>query len=114
MRPAKFLAQDVMYGLKRKKVLVQVLGIDEDVISITPPLTFGVDQVDRLVQALEEVFNEMAKSAVDEPPNSLAVVLEEGEAQQRQGSGVLLQQQQEQRWNQQIATGGEGDYDSMD
>ena len=51
-----------MYGLKRKKILVQIVGLDEDVISLTPPLTFSVQDADRFVDALGGVLDELAST----------------------------------------------------
>jgi len=62
-KSAKSLAQDVMYGLKQEKILVQIVGIDENVISITPPLTFSSEDADLLVDKLDQVLQRMAAAS---------------------------------------------------
>ena len=122
-----------MYGLKRKKVLVQIIGIDEDVISLTPPMTFGEEEVDRLVHALKEVLTELREDAdavsvvataaaaavATETPGGALEPVAEG------GGGLLMAPEEEEEpslrpphhhtWGKRLASIGQVEnYESMD
>ena len=55
--PAAGLAAEIMYGMKTKNILIQVTGRNQNVILITPPMCFNIENSRVFAQTLEEVLN---------------------------------------------------------
>ena len=49
------LASEIMFGMKTRQVLVAITGKQSNVILLTPPLCFTMENCRLLVAALEEV-----------------------------------------------------------
>ncbi|MDQ3890176.1 MAG: aminotransferase class III-fold pyridoxal phosphate-dependent enzyme [Actinomycetota bacterium] len=64
--PATGAARAVVNGLRERGVLVGLTGRDENVLKIRPPLVFGREHADRLVEALDDVLAEF-ESAIPFP-----------------------------------------------
>ena len=55
--PAAGLAAEIMYGMKTKNILIQVTGRNQNVILLTPPMCFNIENSRMFVQTLEEILN---------------------------------------------------------
>ncbi len=64
--PAIRAARAVVNGLRGRRVLVGLTGRDENVLKIRPPLVFGREHADHLVEALDDVLAR-AESAFPSP-----------------------------------------------
>ena len=51
------LASEIMFGMKTRQVLVAITGKQSNVILLTPPLCFTMENCRLLVAALEEVIS---------------------------------------------------------
>ena len=49
------LASEIMFGMKTRQVLVAITGKQSNIILLTPPLCFTMENCRLLVAALEEV-----------------------------------------------------------
>lgn len=58
-KPWRRLADELMYKMKERKVLVNVTGIHKNVITITPPLCFTLDNAMMVVKTLDELLEEI-------------------------------------------------------
>jgi len=54
--PAPDTASEIMFGLKTRQVLVAITGRDRNVILITPPMCFNMENCEVLVQAFQEAL----------------------------------------------------------
>jgi len=54
--PAPDTASEIMFGLKTRQVLVAITGRDRNVILITPPLCFNMENCQVLVEALQDIL----------------------------------------------------------
>jgi len=63
--PAANLAAEIMYGMKTKNILIQITGRNQNVILITPPMCFNIENSRMFVQTLEEILNVLGQ----EPPS---------------------------------------------
>lgn len=59
-QPAPDVADDVVNGLRDRRVLVSTSGPHEHVLKIRPPLVFGRSDADRLLAALDDTLGEVA------------------------------------------------------
>ena len=50
------LASEIMFGMKTRQVLVAITGKQSNIILLTPPLCFTMENCRLLVAALEEVI----------------------------------------------------------
>ena len=55
--PAAGLTAEIMFGMKTKNVLIQVTGRNQNVILLTPPMCFNIENSRMFVNTLEEVLN---------------------------------------------------------
>ena len=77
--PFRSLADELMYKMKERKVLVNVGGIYKNVVTLTPPLCFTLDNAQTFVKTLDELLEEIeAEEAVEEA--ALEPVVVEGSA----------------------------------
>ena len=78
--PAPDTASEIMFGLKNRQVLVAITGRDRNVILITPPLCFNMENCQVLVEAFQEILTSldqnqdkigynMIESELDKPAN---------------------------------------------
>ena len=51
------LASEIMFGMKTRQVLVAITGKQSNIILLTPPLCFTMENCRLLVAALEEVIS---------------------------------------------------------
>ena len=68
--PAANLAAEIMYGMKAKNILIQITGRNQNVILITPPMCFNIENSRMFVQTLEEVLNVLGQEHVRETSDS--------------------------------------------
>jgi len=54
--PAPDTASEIMFGLKTRQVLVAITGRDRNVILITPPLCFNMENCQVLVEAFQDIL----------------------------------------------------------
>merc|ERR1711936_102031 len=66
--PAANLAAEIMYGMKTKNVLIQITGRNQNVILITPPMCFNIENSRMFVQTLEEILNVLGQEPPSESP----------------------------------------------
>jgi len=66
--PAANLAAEIMYGMKTKNVLIQITGRNQNVILITPPMCFNIENSRMFVQTLEEILNVLGQEPPSENP----------------------------------------------
>jgi len=55
--PAAALTAEIMYGMKTKNIIIQVTGRNQNVILITPPMCFNIENSRKFAETLEEVLN---------------------------------------------------------
>ena len=55
--PAAGLAAEIMYRMKTKNILIQLTGRNQNVILLTPPMCFNIENSRMFVRTLEEVLN---------------------------------------------------------
>ena len=55
--PAAALTAEIMYGMKTKNIIIQVTGRNQNVILITPPMCFNIENSRMFVKTLEEILN---------------------------------------------------------
>jgi len=65
--PAGRLAAEIMFEMKAKNIVIQLTGRNQNVILITPPMCFNIENSRMFVQTLEEILNVLEQ----EPENSL-------------------------------------------
>jgi len=70
--PAGRLAAEIMFEMKAKNIVIQLTGRNQNVILITPPMCFNIENSRMFVQTLEEILNVLDK----EPENSLNLEFE--------------------------------------
>ncbi|XP_046443717.1 ethanolamine-phosphate phospho-lyase-like [Daphnia pulex] len=72
MKPATILANRILYLLKEEKVIVATQGEERNVIALTPPLCFTLDNARRVVEAFDKAFTKANQSEESEPvrPNT--------------------------------------------
>lgn len=68
--PAPHIATEVMYGLKLRNILVAVNGLHKNIILISPPMCFNMENSRRLVRALDEVLSALERN----PANNSVIV----------------------------------------
>ena len=56
--PAGHAAQEIMYGLKSRQIWTQITGRDRNVLLLTPPLCFTIEDGHSLVRALSLLLTE--------------------------------------------------------
>lgn len=59
MKPAANLAGRLLYKLKEEKVIVATQGEERNVISITPPLCFTLDNARRVIEAFDKALTKV-------------------------------------------------------
>jgi len=64
--PAKILAEEIMYKMKEKLILVAVNGIHQNVITLTPPLCLTLENANNFLKAFEEVVLSIDDSEICE------------------------------------------------
>ena len=62
--PARESARRVVNGLRQRGILVGVTGRDDNVLKIRPPLVFGREHADRLVETLDDVLASVRRAPV--------------------------------------------------
>lgn len=67
-RPNSPMAINIMYGLKAEKILVGISGKNRNVVFISPPMCFTMDNVRKLDSALDSVLAKYPPAAVPENP----------------------------------------------
>jgi len=78
--PAAALAAEIMYGMKTKNILIQVTGRNQNVILITPPMCFNIENSRMFVETLEEILNVLGlKQQRDNTPDSEPIKIDRGE-----------------------------------
>ena len=78
--PAAALAAEIMYGMKTKNILIQVTGRNQNVILITPPMCFNIENSRMFVESLEEILNVLGlKQQRDNTPDSEPIKIDRGE-----------------------------------
>lgn len=55
--PSPELASEIMYGLRVKNILVAITGYHKNILLITPPLCFNMENSRTLIKTLEEVIS---------------------------------------------------------
>jgi len=55
--PAGKLAAEIMYEMKTKNILIQLTGRSQNVILLTPPMCFNIENSRMFVQTLEEILD---------------------------------------------------------
>jgi len=60
--PAPELSTEVMYGLKNKNILVAITGKHRNIILISPPMCFNMENGRRLCKSLSEVLSMVEKN----------------------------------------------------
>lgn len=66
-QPAPDAADDIVNGLRDRRVLVSTSGPHEDVVKIRPPLVFARSDADRLLAALDETLTDLSRVGRAEP-----------------------------------------------
>eukprot|EP00088_Acartia_fossae_P032567 TRINITY_DN3332_c0_g2_i2.p1 TRINITY_DN3332_c0_g2~~TRINITY_DN3332_c0_g2_i2.p1 ORF type:complete len:563 (-),score=132.92 TRINITY_DN3332_c0_g2_i2:285-1973(-) len=61
--PSNEFASEVMYGLRKKQILVAITGFYKNIILITPPLCFNMENCRRLITTLDEVLTAVERKA---------------------------------------------------
>merc|ERR1711936_1160252 len=56
-KPNSPMAINIMYGLKAEKILVGICGKNRNVVFISPPMCFTMDNCRRLMAALDKVLS---------------------------------------------------------
>jgi len=64
--PSPKLAKEIMYGLKGRNVLVALAGRHVNIILITPPMCFNIENSRRLVKHLDEVLKSVERKRENE------------------------------------------------
>ena len=64
-KPASHLARAVVSQMQKRGVLVQTHGDEKCVVRLSPPLVIQQDQIDTVLNALAESFQEVTKSGVE-------------------------------------------------
>jgi len=72
--PAPALAAEVMYGLKNKNILVAITGVEKNILLLTPPMCFTIDNGRRLIKSLDEVLSTVMRNIETQP----VIVFREG------------------------------------
>jgi len=54
--PSADYASEIMYGLRVKNILVAITGVNKNIILVTPPLCFNMENSRRLISTLDEVI----------------------------------------------------------
>ena len=65
-KPWKRLAEELMYKMKERKVLVGVVGIFGNVVTVTPPLCFTLDNAKTIIETLDKLLEEIEEQEKDE------------------------------------------------
>lgn len=60
--PAPVIATEIMYGMKQKNVLVAITGKNKNIILITPPMCFNIENSRRLIRYMDEVFTTLERN----------------------------------------------------
>jgi len=61
--PSAEYASEIMYGLRVKNILVAITGYNKNILLITPPLCFNMENSRRLISTLDEVVSTVEKNA---------------------------------------------------
>ena len=78
--PAAGLAAEIMFGMKTKNILIQVTGRNQNVILLTPPMCFNIENSRMFVKTLEEVLNVLGlEQHREKTPDSDSIKIERGE-----------------------------------
>jgi len=77
-KPNSPMAINIMYGLKAEKILVGICGKNRNVVFISPPMCFTMDNCRRLMSALDKVLSKYSTPLENDDSNMNA----EGEASQ--------------------------------
>ena len=62
--PSPEAAVEVMMGMKQRQVLVQITGRDRNVILITPPMCFNIENCQFFCEALVETLSNLSKNPI--------------------------------------------------
>ena len=78
--PAAGLAAEIMFGMKTKNVLTQVTGRNQNVLLITPPMCFNIENSRMFVKTLDEVLNVLGlEQHRENSPDLESIKMERGE-----------------------------------
>jgi len=77
--PAAGLAAEIMFGMKTKHILIQLTGRNQNVILLTPPMCFNIENSRMFVKTLEEVLSGLGLEHRQNTPDSEPMKLERGE-----------------------------------
>jgi len=77
--PAAGLAAEIMFGMKTRNILIQVTGRNQNVILLTPPMCFNIENSRMFVKTLEEVLTVLGLQHRQKTPESDPIKVERGE-----------------------------------
>jgi len=63
--PATFETASLVYRAYELGLLLTYVGTYSNVVEITPPLTIGIEEVDRALEILEKALDDVEKDRVD-------------------------------------------------
>ena len=66
------MAINIMYGLKAEKILVGISGKNRNVVFISPPMCFTMDNINKLINALDSVLAKYPKPEIEPGTSNLA------------------------------------------
>ena len=68
-----------MFGMKTRNILIQVTGRNQNVILLTPPMCFNIENSRMFVKTLEEVLTVLGLQHRQKTPESDPIKVERGE-----------------------------------
>merc|ERR1712045_633483 len=84
--PSPDLASEIMFGMKTRQVLVAITGKQRNVILITPPMCFNMENCQVLVSALEDIL-----TALNQNPSKIAIETIEPELEKPASKRIRLE-----------------------
>jgi len=84
--PSPDLASEIMFGMKTRQVLVAITGKQRNVILITPPMCFNMENCQVLVSALEDIL-----TALNQNPSKIAIETIEPELEKPANKRIRLE-----------------------
>ena len=75
--PASELASQVMIEMKNKQILTAVTGRDQNVLLITPPMCFNIENCRTFTNALEQILSTINQSSMNISSDFLQLEVED-------------------------------------